>query len=271
MHSRRIRPGIRWGVLALGALLLLTGCGFFRGRPDLLPPAGKLLEEGERDLAKGRYEGARESLAKIVERHPESDLVPTARFLIAESYYRAEEYERAARELDGFMTMYPGHAIADLAQYRLARSYFDAMPGLERDQGVAVKALAEFQRLLKQYPESRYAPDAIAKIEASRLRLAQKELWVADYYVRQGNVAAALQRYEGILKDYGRTAVAPQVLFQKADALIRLGRPDDAASALQKLVDDYPASEWSRRARERQVQLNATTVQPATQPASLKQ
>ncbi|MBI3457242.1 MAG: outer membrane protein assembly factor BamD [Candidatus Rokubacteria bacterium] len=252
IHTCSRHPGARLGVLALAALPLLAGCSLFGSRPETLPPAAKLYEDGEREILKGRYDAARDSLQKVVERHPDSDLVPQARFLLGESYYREREYDKAIRELEAFMSLYPGHPIADFAQYRLARSYLDNMPALERDQAVTAKALAEFQKLVKQYPESRYAPDAIAKIEACRLRLAQKELWIADYYVRQGNLLAALRRYDMILKEYGRTAVAPQALFQKADALARLDRTEEAASTLRRLVDEFPASEWARRARQRQ-------------------
>ncbi len=244
------------GVPALLALAFaVAGCGLFRGRPETLAPAGKLYEDGERLLLRGRHDAARDTLRKIVERHPDSHLVPLARFLIGESYYRDREYDKAAQEFAAFMTLFPDHPIADLVQYRLARSYFDQMPTLERDQAITARALAEFQKLVKLYPESRYAPDAIARIQACRQRLAEKELWVADYYVRQGNYQAAIQRYEAILKDYARTAVAPQALFQQADALLRLGRSEEAASALRRLLEQFPASEWSRRARERYARL----------------
>lgn len=227
-----------------------------------MPPPGALYADGERALGRGRYDGARDSFGKLIERHPDSSLVPHARFLLGETYYRDKEYDRAVREFEAFMAYYPGHAIADLVQYRLARSHFDNMPTLERDQAVTAKALAEFRKVIKQYPESRYAPDAIAKIEVCRLRLAQKEMWVADYYVRQGNLQAALQRYDVILKEYGRTATAPQALYQKAEALTRLGRKDEAESALRQLADEFPASEWSRRARQRQPGGPAAAIAP---------
>ena len=85
------------------------------------------------------YDQARESFARLAERHPESDLVPVAAFLVGEAYYRAEEYDKAAKEFDHFVTLYPSHAIADLGQYRLARTYFDQMPIVERDQGVTLR------------------------------------------------------------------------------------------------------------------------------------
>jgi outer membrane protein assembly factor BamD len=247
------------GAVALAAFLVLSGCsmvrGLFGGRPGTLPPAAKLYEEGEGALLRGKYALARDSLVRLVERHPDSELVPQARLLLGESYYREQEYDRAIREFEQFMTLFPGHAAADLGQYRLARSHFDQMPTLERDQALTARALAEFRKLIKQYPESRYAPDAIAKIEACRLRLAQKELWVAAYYVRQGKLEAALQRYDAVLKDYARTAATPQALFEKADALVRLGRTDEATTALRRLVEEHPGNEWSRRARQRHAQL----------------
>jgi outer membrane protein assembly factor BamD len=255
IHSRPRRRCARLGVLALVAPLLLTGCSLFGSKPTTLAPAGKLYEDGERDLDRRRFEAARDNLRKIVERHPDSNLVPQARFLIGESYYRDGEYEKAVREFEAFLALYPANPIADLVQYRLARSYFDSMPSVERDQAWTAKAVGEFQKLIKQYPESRYAPDAIAKIEACRLRLAQKELWVADYYVRQNNWQAALQRYDMILKEYGRTAVVPQALLQKADALLRLQRREEAETTLRRVVEEFPDSEWARRARQRQTSL----------------
>ncbi len=250
--DRRNGPFRRGALAPVAAVLLLPGCALLGGRPTTVAPAATLYETGERFLLQDKYEPAREQFSWLAERHPESDLAPVARFLVGETYYRAKEFEKAVPEFESFVTLYPGHQIADLGQYRLARSYFDQMPTLERDQRITAQALAEFQKLVRLYPESRYAPDAIVKIEACRLRLAQKELWIAEFYVRQGKYESALTRFDTVLRDYGRTQAAPQALYQKADVLIRLGRQDEAAPLLKRLVDEFPSSDWSRRARERQ-------------------
>ena len=244
---------LRRGFLpAASVLLLLSACSALGGRPNTVAPAAKLYEEGERLFLQEKYPQAREQFQWIVERHPESDLAAVAQFLIGETYFRTKDYEKAAPEFETFVTLYPSNQIADLGQYRLARAYFDQMPTVERDQKITAQALAEFRKLIRLYPESRYAPDAIVKIEAARLRLAQKELWIAAFYVRQGKYEAALPRFDAVITTYGRTQAAPEALYQKADALIRLGRSDEAASLLKRLVDEFPASEWTRRARERQ-------------------
>jgi outer membrane protein assembly factor BamD len=244
----------RWRAVVGPAALAcaLTGCTLFGGRPTTVAPAPKLYEDGERLLMQEKYDQAREQFDRLAQRHPESELAPVARFLVGETYYRASDFERAVPAFETFVTLYPGHAVADLGQYRLARSLFDQMPAIERDQAITARALSEFQKLIRLYPESRYAPDSIVKIEACRLRLAQKELWIADFYVRQGKYESALPRYDAVLRDYARTQAAPQALFEKADALARLGRSDEAASLLKRLVDEFPSSDWSRRARERQ-------------------
>ena len=233
-------------------MLLLSGCSLLGGRPTTVAPAPKLYEDGERLFLQEKYPQAREQFQWLVERHPESDLAPLGQFLIGETYFREKNFEKAVPEFETFVTIYPSNQIADLGQYRLARSYFDQMPTVERDQKITAQSLTEFQKLIRLYPESRYAPDAIVKIEACRLRLAQKELWIAAFYMRQGKYEAALPRFDAVITTYGRTQAAPEALYQKADALIRLGRSDEAASLLKRLVDEFPASEWTRRAREKQ-------------------
>jgi outer membrane protein assembly factor BamD len=251
-NDSRRRPLRRGLIPAASVVLLLSGCSLLGSRPNTIAPAAKLYDDGERLFLQEKYPQAREQFQWIVERHPESDLAQLAQFLIGETYFRSKDYEKAVPEFENFVTLYPSNQIADLGQYRLARSYFDQMPTVERDQKITAQALTEFQKLIRLYPESRYAPDAIVKIEAARLRLAQKELWIAAFYVRQGKYEAALPRFDAVITTYGRTQAAPEALYQKADALIRLGRSDEAASLLKRLVDEFPASEWTRRARERQ-------------------
>ena len=232
-------------------LLVVGGCGLLTQRPEVIPAAAELYERGETELNRKRYEEARTNFRRIVERHPESSYAPRARFLMGEAYYREAEFDKAIREFEAFMSFYPRHMIADLVQYRLAMSYYDQMKPVEQDQGLTQKAVEQFKRLVKEYPESRYAPDALAKIDVCRGRLAQKELWVANYYWTQGNLLAVRQRLEPILKDFPRTLVVPETLFLLAEVNARDGLADEATKTLRRLVEEYPYTEWGRRAAQR--------------------
>src|SRR5262249_55837310 len=196
--------------------------------PLPLLPASDLYSQGEKELDRSRYEDARTAFRKIVERHPQSAYAPRARFLIGESYYRESEWNKAIKEFETFLSFYPKHQIADLVQFRLAMSYYDQIKPVEQDQGITIKAMDAFKTLVREYPESRYAADALAKIDIGRGRLAQKELWVATYYINQGNPSAARQRLEKVVKEFPRTLVIPEALYRLAEVYQNDGRTEDA-------------------------------------------
>src|SRR5215470_20269379 len=207
LTSFLIRPAALFRRAAVPCTLVvavsLSGCAYledmFRQKPQALLPAQDLYQQGEQDMEKKYYPQARTSFQKIVERHPQSQYAARARFLIGETYYREAAFDKAIKEFESFMAFYPRHDIADLVQFRLAMSYYDQMKPVEQDQGLTVKAIEQFRKLVKEYPASRYATDALAKIDVCRGRLAQKELWVATYYFNQGNPSTARQRLELVL------------------------------------------------------------------------
>jgi outer membrane protein assembly factor BamD len=241
---------------ALLALVLLAGgcsaiADFFRQRPQALLPAGDLYAQGEKELDKSRYDEARASFKKIVERHPQSTYAARARFLVGETYYREAEWDKAIKEFETFLSFYPKHEIADLVQFRLAMSYYDQMKPVEQDQGITSKAMGAFKKLLSDYPESRYAGDALAKIDICRGRLAQKELWVASYYINQGNPAAARQRLENVVKDYPRTLMIPEALYRLGEVYASEGKTQQALDTFNRVATEYSYTEWGRRAAQR--------------------
>jgi outer membrane protein assembly factor BamD len=237
---------------ALASVLLATaGCGWLRPAPMPILPPEELYQLGETELDKRRYEEARQHFKRIVERHPNASHAPRARFLIGEAFYREGEFDKAIKEFETFIAFYPRHQIADLVQYRLAMAYYDQIKPIEQDQTLAAKALEHFRKLVRDYPESRYATEALAKIDISRGRLAQKEVWIANYYYIQGNLTAASQRVELVLKEYQRTLVVPEALWLLAEVHQREGRTPEARQALQRLQGEFPHTDFGRRAAQR--------------------
>jgi outer membrane protein assembly factor BamD len=239
-------------ILLLGVgLLLAAGCSWLKPTPTPILPADELYKLGEEDLDKRLYEDARGNFKKIVERYPESPFASRARFLSGEAYYREAEFPKAIKEFEIFLSFYPRHQIADLVQYRLAMAYYDQMKPIEQDQSITTKALEQFKKLVKEYPESRYATDGLAKIDICRGRLAQKELWVANWYFTQGNPSGARQRLELILKEYPRTLVIPETLWLLAEVNAREGKTREANELLQRLSADFSHTDYGRRAAQR--------------------
>src|SRR5215471_13028303 len=140
-------------LLAFLVVIVAAGCTLLRAQPTPILPADELYQQGENELARRRYEPARKAFKSIVERHPNSSYAPRARFLIGEAFYREGEFDKAIAEFETFMSFYPRHQIADLVQYRLAMAYYDQIKPVEQDQTIANRALEEFKKLIKEYPE----------------------------------------------------------------------------------------------------------------------
>ena len=245
-----------WVSAMLVSLLpLQSGCttivDFFRQSPQALPPASQLYAEGETQLSKNRYEDARTAFRKVAERHPQSNYAPKARFLLGEAFYREGQFDKAIKEFEAFMAFYPRHQIADLVQFRLAMSYYDQMKPVEQDQEITRKAMEAFKVLVREYPESRYAADALAKVDICRGRLAQKELWVAAYYINQGNPTAARPRLEKVIKEYPRTLVIPEAMYRLGEVYSGDGRTEDSQRLFRQVAEEYPYTDWGKRAAQR--------------------
>ena len=244
-------PALLVRVLALGLPLLVAGCAALTPAPTPILPPDELYKTGETELNNRRYDEARQNFRKIVERHPNSSYAPKARFYIGEAFYREAEFDKAVKEFEGFLEFFPRHEIADLVQYRLAMSYYDQMKPVEQDQALTQRALDQFKKLVKEYPQSRYATDGLAKIDKCRERIAQKEVWVANYYFTQGNPSSARQRLELVLRDYSRTAVIPETLYLLAEVNFYEGKNAEAIDLLRRLSVDYDFTEWGRRGKQR--------------------
>ncbi len=212
--------------LLIALLLLTVGCAWLKPQPTPILPAEELYQLGESELEKKRYAEAREQFRKVVERHPNSSYAPRARFLIGESFYREPDFDKAAKEFEAFLAFYPRHQIADLVQFRLAMSYYDQIKPIEQEQAFAQKAMEQFKKLVKEYPESRYATDG-------------------------GNPAGARQRLEKVIKDYPRAPVMPEALSLLADVNFSEGRDKDAMELLRQVANDYSYTEWGKRAAQR--------------------
>jgi outer membrane protein assembly factor BamD len=247
----RMRLAAPTRFLLASLLLAAGGCAWLRPAPVPILPPDELYAQGEQELERRRYIEARDSFRKIVERHPNSSWAPRARFLLGEAWYREAEFDKAVKEFETFLSFYPRHQIADLVQYRLAMSYYDQLKPIEQDQGLTARAMEQFRKLVKEYPDSRYATDGLAKIDICRGKLAQKEVWVATYYFSQGNPSAARQRLEFVLKEYPRTLVIPETLFTLAEVNFAEGKRREGTDLLRQLAADYAFTEWGKRAVQR--------------------
>ncbi|MGD8395760.1 MAG: outer membrane protein assembly factor BamD [Candidatus Eiseniibacteriota bacterium] len=169
--------------------------------------------------------------------------------------YEAGHHFDAVLKFSDFIREYPGSVLVDQAIYYRGRSYYE-----QKDW---ILAAADFERVVRDFPESRFACDA--------------QLWLAETYWRQSRKAPydqaetrrAIQEYErfqrrcpeheGIEEIPARLARARNRLAEKqyraARLYEKLNQPESALIYLGLVVDEYPDTEWATPARQDRARL----------------
>jgi len=102
-----------------------------------------------------------------------------------------------------FRELHPKHSQIEYVIFRTGLSYYNQLPEtIDRDLSQANKAIAQFADLEKNFPTSKYLKEAQEKKTASLKMLAEKEIYIADFYLKKQSYLSALKRYEGLLKNY---------------------------------------------------------------------
>jgi len=225
------------------------------GKVAVIPPledfdAEKSFSRANKMISDKDYSDARAVLLEIKNRDLSKKIAPLAQLRIADSYAKEEEFEKAVAEYRKFLEMYPDHRHASYAQYEIAMIYFNQIEGPERGYGGAAMALAEFEKLKKDFPRNPYKDIVEVRIEKCRNIMADYELLVGEFYIKKGSYNAAIQRFERLLAKYPDYKKIEQVLLDLGVCYNKIGRGDKAEAYLKDLLGKYPNSPLTEKARK---------------------
>jgi outer membrane protein assembly factor BamD len=205
--------------------------------------ANKLIENKE-------YEEARVLLLEIKNRDLTKKYAPLAQLRIADAYIKEEEPELAVAEYRKFLEIYPDHQHASYAQYQVAMVYFNQIESPERGYGGAAKALVEFEKLKKDYPRNPYKELIDIRIEKCRTVMADYEYLVGEFYMKRGSYSAAIERFEGLRKQFPDYKKEDRVLLSLGICYKKVGQHDKATALLNGLLEKYPTSPLTKEAKK---------------------
>jgi len=243
-------------------LTLLThatiGCGGRRVEvtPNTADADILLFDLGQEALADDDWTRAREYFIQIRDNYPQSNLRADARLGAAESYEgeaTPASYVSALSELRDFLSLYPTHERAGYAQYKLGMVFFNQMRRPERDQSETREAVREFETFIQSYAataENELLNEVRAKLREARDQLSESSFIVGRFYYRNKFYSGAISRFEEILdNDPGYTG-RDAVYFHLADSLAINERDAEALPIFERLVDEFPETEYHERATE---------------------
>lgn len=174
----------------------------------------------------------------------------------AEAFFDKEDYPEAIIEYQHFLELHRVHMLAPYAQFKLGESHYKMAKSVDRDLEPVRKAEEAFEKLLKEFPGSRYERDAAERIRGCHDILAQHSFFVGEFYYRRESYLAAAYRFEGILKNYPDMAVAPDAMYYLALSYNELGADEWAREKLTLLAEKYPTTNRAKDGEKLFAKLN---------------
>lgn len=216
----------------------------------LFAKANKLLDDKD-------YTEARAILLEIRNRDLSKKFAPLAQLRLADSYVKEDDTEKAVAEYRRFLDMYPDHRHAAYAQYQIAMIYFNQIESPERGYSGAAAALAEFQKLKRDFPRNPYKDLIDIRMEKCRNVMGDYEFMVGEFYMHKESYHAAIERFEGLLKNFPDYKKPEKVLWNLALSYRKIGEKEKSREYLNRLVEKFPASAFASAARKELSSLQA--------------
>jgi outer membrane protein assembly factor BamD len=179
----------------------LTGCGFLFGEKRT-ETAEELAEKGMEYFDDEDYHDALKAFTLLKERYPYSRYAILAELKVADAHFHRKEYAEAIAAYGEFLQLHPKNDAIPYVMYQIGECYYKQLLSEDRDQTPTRQAIAAFQRLLQEHPNSTYANTARERIQECRKLLMNHELYVAKFYFKSKLYEAALGRFEGVLERY---------------------------------------------------------------------
>ena len=241
------------------AAFLLTGCGLM---PDVQDEtrswsAQKLFTEAKMEMAESNYEKAIKYFESLEARYPYGRYAQQAQLEVAYAYFKSSEPISAIAACDRFIKLHPNHPNVDYAYYLKGLANFNEELGLlgsiskqdlsERDPKAARESFEALKELSTRFPNSKYAPDAVARMKYLVNALASSEVHVARYYFKHGAYVAAVNRSQSALQHYPQTPATEEALALMVKSYDAMGMNDLRDDTMRVMHKNFPDSPYFKQ------------------------
>lgn len=232
----------------------------------------ELFITATREVRKKNHEVGRLLFTTIITTYPDSPYLPMAKLAIADSFYlqgATSDLIQAAAAYQDWLTFFPTHPLADRVLLKIAESEMRQIGRPDRDASRARKAEQRLRALLQQYPSSSLRAEAETRLAEVQDNLGLHNLWIANFYYtravdqKKAGLKGAQSRYLEILEKYPKFGWMDEALFKLAVTYQVEEETDQAVRYFQRIVEEYPNSEYAEKAREQLNLLGAKIPEPS--------
>lgn len=241
----------------------------FRAAPET---AEDLYAHAIEDLEDDLYPEALEGFSNIKSKFPYSKFVALADLGIADVSFERRAFIEAVDGYRNFLKYHPTHKKASYAMYRIAAAYREQLPddfwflppSAEKDQASTRLAISAYKDMIARFPDTPEVKAARKELSECRRRLADHELYVAEFYFSRKRWKAAAARAEGLAQEFRGLGLDQRALLIAAESRLELKEWEQATQSAARLQNEFPETTEARRARRILEQVEQRTSDGAT-------
>lgn len=173
-------------------IIALPTVGEERGAKELYEKGLKTLHKG---FLGGDPEKAIEIFRKVIDIYPDSRYAISAELGIADAYFKKKEYRVAVDLYREFLEKRPDYPKADYIMYQIGRCFCSLTPAYDRDLTPAKNGISYLRNLINHYPDSRYVKPAKKMLDELMEKIARREIYVGNFYIKDGDIASAKKHF----------------------------------------------------------------------------
>lgn len=153
--------------------------------------------------------------------------------------------------------MHPTNPKVPLATFKIAKSYFKQIPGsIDRDQTSTINSIKTLKELVDQYPGFEEIDEAKKMLSKCDRMLAERELYVGNFYFKQHSYKAALGRLQTVKEDFPFKDLRQEATYKLAVSYHKLKDRDKSIENLNALLKMDPDRKYRKKANKLIAKLN---------------
>ena len=216
-------------------------------KPKKTIPLELLYKEAYKNFEQGKYQDAVELFQEVEKNYGYTEWAAKALLLKSYIYYDSSRYVEALENLKNFKKLYSGNSELAYVEYLIAICLFEQINISARDQTNTRLSFQQFNKVIKNYPNTPYAEDLKLKLDLINDQLAGKEMYVARYYQKREKWLAALKRLTNILEKYQTTIYIEEALHRMVEIHYRIGNIEAAKKYASILGYNFNDSDWFKK------------------------
>ena len=240
-------------LVLLVAAMSMSACSMFKSKQNIdTMPLEALYDNAHNSLENADYAAATKAYQRLIARFPSGEYNEQAQLDLAYSQYKDNQPDDALSTVNRFIKTYPANKHVDYAYYLRGLINFDRTGTVlerwfprsdkdsRRDQGYNLQSFDDFSELSRRFPDSAYTADARQRMIYLRNILAQYEINVAEFYLRNKAYIAAADRAQYVIEHYQQAPQTGDALAILTRSYLALDRKQLAEQTRDVLALNYP-------------------------------